>query len=52
MYQRQMLTVLRTVHYLAGNDFHVVKLMFVEFHLRHRHGLHDKQGECETYLEL
>ena len=41
-------------HFSAGNDPRVVKLLFINFHLKHRHRLHDKQGEgeCETCLEL
>jgi len=49
---RDTLTVHRYGQFSANNDFHAAELLFVNFHLRHRHRLHDKQGECETYLKL
>jgi len=48
---QDMLTIHRSGHFSAGKEVHVVKLLFVDFDLRLRHRLHDKQ-DCKTYFEI
>ena len=46
------LTTHRPGHFSAGDGFCIIKLLFVDFQLRHHHRLHGEQEGGATYLEL